>query len=130
MELADIVMAPSSFVEETIRTFHPNKRIVRAPYGVDLDFWRPDRREPVGPFRFIYAGQLSIRKNTPGLIDAWEQAAVRDAELELVGAWHLADQKRASLPRGVTLRPPCSSQLLRDHYRATRLPTLNARCPA
>jgi alpha-maltose-1-phosphate synthase len=118
MELADLVMAPSNFVEGTIRAFHPDKQIVRAPYGVDLEFWSPAPRESVGPLRFIYAGQLSIRKGIPGLIAAWEQAALRDAELELVGAWHLADHKRASLPRGVTWRPPCAPQALRDRYRA------------
>jgi alpha-maltose-1-phosphate synthase len=118
MELADLVMAPSHFVEETVRAFHPDKPVARAPYGVDLEFWSPAPRAPDGPLRFIYAGQLSIRKNIPGLIAAWEQAALRDAELELVGAWHLAEGKRASLPPGVTWRPPCSPQGLRERYRA------------
>ncbi|MBV9971194.1 MAG: glycosyltransferase family 4 protein [Xanthobacteraceae bacterium] len=118
MELADLVLAPSRFVEETIRAFHPEKPVARAPYGVDLDFWSPAPRPAVGPLRFIYAGQLSIRKDIPGLIAAWESAALREAELELVGSWHLAEGKRTSLPRGVTLMPPCSPERLREHYRA------------
>jgi len=36
MELADLVLAPSNFVADTIRTFHPHKHVVLAPYGVDL----------------------------------------------------------------------------------------------
>ncbi len=118
MELADLVMAPSSFVEATIRAFHPDKRIVRTSYGVNLDFWSPAPRGSGGPLRFIYAGQLSIRKDIPGLVSAWERAALRDAELEPVGAWHLADQRRSSLPSGVIWRPPCAPQELRDRYRA------------
>ncbi len=118
MELADLVLAPSHFVEETIRTYHPGKRIARAPYGVDLEFWTPAPRPADGPLRFIYAGQLSIRKDIPGLIAAWERAALRDAELVLVGSWFLAERKRTSLPRGVTLMPPCSPEVLRERYRA------------
>jgi len=118
MELADLVLAPSRFVEATIRAFHPDKRVARAQYGVDLEFWSPASRERGGPLRFIYAGQLSIRKDIPGLIAAWELAALPDAELELVGFWHLADRKRAALPPGVTWLPPCSPQSLRERYRA------------
>jgi glycosyltransferase involved in cell wall biosynthesis len=118
MVLADLVLAPSDFVEETIRAFHPDKPVARAPYGVDLEFWSPAPGRADGPLRFIYAGQLSIRKDIPGLIAAWERAALRDAELELVGSWHLAERKRTSLPRGVTLIPQCSPQALRNRYRA------------
>src|SRR5258708_8718258 len=38
MELADIVLVPSNFVERTIRLFHPDKRMARVEYGVDLTF--------------------------------------------------------------------------------------------
>jgi alpha-maltose-1-phosphate synthase len=117
MELADLVLAPSGFVEETIRAFHPDKPVARAPYGVDLEFWSPAPRGADGPLRFIYAGQLSIRKDIPGLIAAWERASLRDAELELVGSWQLAETKRTSLPSGVTLMPPCSPEMLRERYR-------------
>jgi starch synthase len=118
MELADLVLVPSTFAEDTIRAFHPNKCLARAPYGVDLNFWSRGANKPRDEtLRFIYAGQLSIRKGIPGLIDAWERATLRDAELRLVGAWKLADSKRASLPPGVRWCPPCSPQALRDHYR-------------
>jgi alpha-maltose-1-phosphate synthase len=117
MELADLVLAPSGFVEETIRAFHPDKPVARARYGVDLAFWSPAPRPADGPLRFIYAGQLSIRKDIPGLIAAWERAGLQDAELALVGSWHLAERKRA-LPRGITLTPPCAQPALRERYRA------------
>src|SRR5262249_655525 len=71
-----------------------------------------------GPLRLIFAGQISLRKGIPGVLEAWEKAALRDVELELVGAWQLAEGRRSSLPRGVTWRPPCSTEGLRERYRA------------
>lgn len=119
MSLADLTLVPSSFVEKTIRIFHPYKMLARAPYGVDLDFWTPGvKRQGLGPLRFIFAGQLSLRKGIPGLLEAWEKAALRDVELELVGPWQLAEGRRSSLPHGVTWRPPCSPEALRERYRA------------
>jgi len=118
MELADLVLAPSSFVADTVRAFHPSKALALAPYGVDLEFWMPGaRNERAEVLRFIYAGQISLRKGIPSLLQAWEQAQLRYAELNLVGSWYLSESKRESLPRGVTHVPACSSEALRDHYR-------------
>jgi glycosyltransferase involved in cell wall biosynthesis len=117
MELADLVLVPSSFVANTIRAFHPEKTISFAPYGVDLEFWKPgDRHVGSEVLRFIYAGQLSLRKGIPDLLQAWEKAAVRDAELTLVGSWFLNERKRATLPQGVKHVPALSSEGLRDQY--------------
>ena len=79
MELADLVLVASRFVENTVREFHSQKEIARAPYGVDVEFWTPPpAHNPLGPLRFIYAGQISVRKGVPLLIDAWEKAALKD----------------------------------------------------
>jgi starch synthase len=119
MELADIVLVPSRFVDETIRSYFPKKTVARAPYGVDLEFWRPGQEaRRRGPLRFIFAGQISIRKGAPSLIDAWRKAGLRDAELELVGSWQLSDAARRALPAGVVHRRPCDPQALRERYRA------------
>jgi alpha-maltose-1-phosphate synthase len=120
LTLADLILAPSRFVEKTIRNFESYKQISYAPYGVDLDFWQPSLQENAqGPLRFIYAGQLSVRKGTPFLIEAWKKAELADAELKLVGPWLLADSQKRLLPKNVRLFPPCSHQVLRDHYRAS-----------
>jgi glycosyltransferase involved in cell wall biosynthesis len=117
MELADLVLSPSSFVAETVRAFYPNKALALAPYGVDLEFWRASARTEGGELlRFIYAGQISLRKGIPTLLQAWEKAALRCAELQLVGSWFLSDSKRASLPRGVTYVSALSPEALRDEY--------------
>lgn len=122
IELADITLVPSGYVEDTIREWHPYKQIARAPYGVDADFWAPQANErSAGPMRFIYAGHISVRKGVPLLIEAWSKAGLRDAELALVGSWQLADSKRGSLPAGVRWYSACSPQELREHYRRSDL---------
>ena len=118
MELADVVLTPSSFVEKSMLRFY-DKKIGRAQYGVDLEFWRPaSSRNTDGMLRFIYAGQVSLRKGIPLLLAAWEAAALRDAELELVGIWQLAEAKRMTLPRSIVHRPQCSREALRERYAA------------
>jgi glycosyltransferase involved in cell wall biosynthesis len=119
MILADLVLVPSSFAEKTIGAYHSNKGFGRAPYGVDTEFWRPGlKKKRAGPLRFIYAGHLSVRKGIPQLIEAWEKAALADAELELVGPWQLADGKRRVLRANILYQQPCSSEMLRSRYQA------------
>ena len=52
MELADLTLVASRYVEATIREFYPHKEIALAPYGVDAEFWTPgqpvNRRDRCG----------------------------------------------------------------------------------
>jgi glycosyltransferase involved in cell wall biosynthesis len=132
MELADIVLAPSTFVAETILKFYPTKKVFLAPYGVDLEFWKPrsgeEQRRPnpdnsdffadgaPATLKFIFAGQCSVRKGTPVLLNAWKQAALRNAKLQLVGAWGFADAKLADLPPGVSYLGIVSREELRHQF--------------
>jgi glycosyltransferase involved in cell wall biosynthesis len=119
MQLADLVLVPSSFVENTVRAYFPDKRLARAAYGVDLDFWHPTTKaREEGPLRFLCAGQLSLRKGIPLLFEAWEKANLKSGRLDLVGTWQLTNGRREALPRGVTIWPPCSRDALRDRYHA------------
>ena len=119
MELADVVIVPSTFVEQTIKRFI-EKPCVRAQYGVDTDSWQPpaEPKKTDGPLRFIYVGQLSIRKGIPILIEAWKRADLKDAEMYLVGSWLLADRMRGQLPSNVRYVEPCSKEELRKHYQS------------
>jgi alpha-maltose-1-phosphate synthase len=118
MALADLVIAPSSFAESTIRRHFPDKRIIKAAYGVDSAFWIPPlTKRNLDPLTFIYAGQLTILKGIPLLIEAWKRAELHNAKLELVGSWRLAEQKRLNLPANIMWRPPCSSRELRSRYQ-------------
>lgn len=118
MELADVILAPSSFVESTISQYFPNKLVRRAPYAADLVFWNcQENVQPQAKLRFIYAGQVSLRKGVPLLLEAWAAAALKEAELELVGVWQLAASKRANLPKGVSHIPACSATALRERFQ-------------
>jgi glycosyltransferase involved in cell wall biosynthesis len=117
MELADLVLVPCSFVRRTIEQY-ADKSATLAPYGVDLDFWRADasvRRD--GPTRFIYAGQCSLRKGLPVLLDAWKRAGLNEATLDLVGSWQFTGQKLRDLPSGVAWFGPVSAAELRVRYQ-------------
>jgi glycosyltransferase involved in cell wall biosynthesis len=119
MELADLVLAPSNFVADTIREFHPNKSIVLAPYGVDLANWSPPpERARSEIITFLFAGQCSVRKGVPLLIEAWRAAGLPRARLQLVGSWKLAASKKKALPPGCTWTGPVSSQQLTAYYQA------------
>jgi glycosyltransferase involved in cell wall biosynthesis len=121
IELADLTLVASRYVEATVREFYPHKEIARAPYGVDVEFWTPAPHKQAEPLRFIYAGTVSVRKGVALLVEAWSKAGLRDAALTLVGSWELADSKLRSLPAGITWVPPCSSEALRDRYRESHV---------
>lgn len=119
LELADLVFVASTFVRESLGDHAAARRVALTPYGIDPDFWRPVARRPAGgPLRFICAGHVSIRKGVPWLLDAWQKAGLKDAHLELVGPWQLAQARRLALPANVTHLPPCSREELRDRYQA------------
>jgi glycosyltransferase involved in cell wall biosynthesis len=118
IKLADLILVASSFVENSVREFYPQKAIARIPYGVDLKFWSPGLvKTRSDQLRFIYAGQVSARKGVPLLVEAWTKARLNNAELVMIGSWQLAEKKRQLLPHGVTWCPPCSAQALRDQFR-------------
>jgi glycosyltransferase involved in cell wall biosynthesis len=117
MELADLVLVPSTFVRRTVEQF-VQKSVALCPYGVDSDFWYPgDGQKTDGTLRFIYAGQCSLRKGIPILLKAWEIAGLKDARLDLIGSWQFAENKLKCLPEGVTFVGPVSTLELRARYQ-------------
>ncbi|MGH6827732.1 MAG: glycosyltransferase family 4 protein [Rhizomicrobium sp.] len=117
MALADLVLAPSSFVCTTIKDRHPAKHVVLAPYGVDLDFWSPAPRAESRHLTFLFGGQVCLRKGVPDLLEAWRRAELEDCRLLLVGSWQLAKNRQHDLPRNVEWFPACGPVQLRDFYR-------------
>jgi len=118
MDLADLVLVPSTFVKKTVQSF-ADREVAIAGYGVDSEFWHPlEGRREEGPLRFLYAGQCSVRKGTPLLIEAWRRAALKDATLDLVGQWQLSEERRAGLTGSIRLRGPASPEILRTYYRS------------
>jgi glycosyltransferase involved in cell wall biosynthesis len=87
LEEADYVTVPSAFAAQSLRDAGlPADRLIELPFGVDLTRFRPAAEQAPRPFRAIFAGQLSVRKGLPYLLDAWQRLDWRDAELWLVGA--------------------------------------------
>lgn len=118
MELADLVLAPSEIVANTFRGEF-DKRVAIARYGVDCEFWTPDpeHHRQRDTLRVVYAGHISVRKGTPLLLEAWQRAALPNAELELIGLWRLAPSRQQSLPAGVRYVGHCSPEGLREKFR-------------
>ncbi len=117
MELADLVFAPSRFVADTILEFHPDKTIAIAPYGMDdfveRDFAAHEARETI---TFLFVGQCSVRKGVPLLIQAWDEARLDQARLELIGTWTLAPEKKKQLPPGCFWSGPVSRPQVQEYY--------------
>jgi starch synthase len=117
MELADLLLAPSSFVAGTVRDFHPYKPVSIAPYGVDSIGWPAGTaRAPQDVTTYLFAGQCSVRKGIPLLLKAWRAANLKRACLQLVGPWRLAETKKKELPPGCLWIGPVSSHRLRSIY--------------
>lgn len=117
LERADVVLAISNFVARTVLDEYPEKPVRLISYGIDVQpSHGPDRSSPPRKLRFLYAGQCSIPKGVPLLIKAWRAAALRDAELTLVGSWRLAESKKADLPPNCVWAGPVSREHLGRIY--------------
>lgn len=83
-ELADIVLTPSPRSYESFAAEGCDmRRIVRCPFGIDLENNAP-RVRPPERFRALFVGQLGVRKGILTLLAAWDRAGI-DGELLLVG---------------------------------------------
>lgn len=87
-ELADFITVPSDFAYQSFlnHQFSASK-IKKIPFGVDLAKFRPRQSEESGrPFRFLFVGQISLRKGVQYLLPAWEKLNLPNVELVLAGA--------------------------------------------
>ncbi|MBV6550772.1 glycosyltransferase family 4 protein [Acinetobacter soli] len=87
-ELADYISIPSTFVKETFLKYGvPEQKLLVNPYGVDLShFHKIDKNDQV--FRIITSGNLSIRKGTRYLLEAFDQLNLKNAEIWHIGSIH------------------------------------------
>lgn len=84
--LASRIMACSTFVADTFSS-RPKlrKKLIINPLGVNLSNFKPGKKTD-STFRIIYAGMLTSRKGIHYLIKAFNQAAIPQSELLLVGS--------------------------------------------
>lgn len=83
-QLADYISVPSTFVKNTFIEYgvSENKLLVN-PYGVDLkNFRKVEKKDNV--FRIITSGNLSIRKGTRYLLEAFDELNLENSEI-----WHI-----------------------------------------
>ncbi|MEX1026215.1 MAG: glycosyltransferase family 4 protein [Planctomycetota bacterium] len=119
--LADRIAVPSSFAE---RTFHaygvPAAKLVRIPYGVDLDAFRaPATRGSSDVFRVLFVGAVSVRKGVLTLLDAFRRVPAAKKELVLVGRVEPALRHRlAGRDSDVRIVGSVPQERLRAHYAA------------
>ena len=129
--LADLIVTNSDYVRSTfIDNGIPASKVVAVPTGcppVDAAGARSGRGS--GPLRFIYAGQLSLRKGFHYLMQAWRLAAFGDrAELWIAGGSELNMENEIAAQPGVRYFGHLSADALADIYRQSDvmvLPTLS-----
>ena len=100
MELADVVLAPSTFVAQTIREYF-DKDVKIFPYGSDPIPLSEASPKAGDRCQFLFAGTASIRKGVPFLLETWAKLGWKDAELVLAGSWQLDPSLLRRLPSGV-----------------------------
>jgi len=87
LEEADYVAIPSPFVRQSmIDAGVPEDRLLEIQFGVDLSRFQPSPTSPPHSLRAIFAGQVSVRKGVPYLLEAWQRLGWTNAELWIVGA--------------------------------------------
>ncbi|MCD6291622.1 MAG: glycosyltransferase family 4 protein, partial [Anaerolineae bacterium] len=86
IEGADQVIVPSEYVLGTFLAHGvPRGKITVIPFGVDVGRFSPPEERPESPVRFLFVGQIGVRKGVHYLLEAWQRLALPDAELILAG---------------------------------------------
>ena len=86
-ETADIIIVPSTFVKNSfVDQGIPAGKVHTIPYGVRTKHFSPISHPPVGLFRVLFVGALSIRKGARYLFEAFRDFPHPCKELVIVGA--------------------------------------------
>jgi glycosyltransferase involved in cell wall biosynthesis len=133
---ADLVVAPSEHVAETLRRRGVSAPVAVIPSGVDLELFSPASRErarhrlglPADGLICLYTGRLDREKSLERVLDAFESvaAAVSTATLHLVGRGSQgpALERRAAASRArrrIVFHGGLAPEALPDYYRAADL---------
>ncbi len=133
---ADLVVAPSEHVADTLRRRGVAAPVAVIPTGVDLDLFSPASRErarhrlglPADGLICLYTGRLDREKSLERVLDAFESvsAAVSTATLHLVGkgSHSQALEARAAAGRArrrIVFHGGLAREALPDYYRAADL---------
>lgn len=100
MELADLILTPSTFSKKTITNYF-DKKVIITPYGVDVPKELQIMQKKDDIFRVVFAGTICVQKGIPLLLKTWKQLGWSKSELTLVGTWQLNRDVIRKLPQGV-----------------------------
>jgi alpha-maltose-1-phosphate synthase len=104
-ELADKIMAPSSFVAATLVENGVDKeKIVVNPFGTDTSVFYPPNefRCCDQELHFLFVGGISPRKGIPDLIEAWQLANLENARLTIVGGGVVPSKCKDKCPKTIS----------------------------
>ena len=86
MQLADIVVVPSSFVRQSyINNGIAEEKIFINPFGTELNQFKFDQKRIKKSISFLFFGGLTARKGLPVLLEAWEDSIFLNHQLVLAG---------------------------------------------
>jgi glycosyltransferase involved in cell wall biosynthesis len=95
-ELADAITVPSNVARRSFLAMGvPVDKLHVIPYGVRLDKFTPTEPPPTGSFEILFAGQISLRKGIPYLLQAF--ARLRNPRIRLTIAGSMNNQLRPML---------------------------------
>ena len=116
LSLADFVICPSTFVQESLRGYFDARREMKTiPFGAAPYFSQhPSRRSrPL----FLYVGNITMRKGVHRLLLAWRRLrAYRICELRLIGEMFLTEAFLRDFRGMYTHIDRIPREQLRDHY--------------
>jgi glycosyltransferase involved in cell wall biosynthesis len=127
LALATKVSVASAFTKSSLERLDVRVPIAVGPYGFPVESFTPKQASPSGPFKVLAVGTQDLRKGTPYLLEAWKRAALKEAELHIVGPLRLS---KSFLDRYAGLFvhwPPVAKSELALHYASADLlafPTL------
>ena len=87
IELSDYVFAPSDFVVKgLVDSGFPEERVIKIPFGVDVDRFKPGPEKSNGSFRILFVGNLGLRKGFQYLLEAFTQLSLPGMDLTIIGS--------------------------------------------
>ena len=97
-DVADAISVPSSFARRSFLELGvPAEKVHVIPYGVRLEAFAKVAEPPAGGFQVLFAGQVSLRKGVPYLLQAFARLKHPAKRLRLAGA--VAPEMKALLGR-------------------------------
>ncbi len=86
-EAADAITVPSNVARRSFLAMGvPAEKVHVIPYGVRLDRFKPQGPPPGDSFEMLYAGQISLRKGIPYLLEAFARVRHPKKRLTVVGS--------------------------------------------